>query len=75
VAGPKIIAMTASALKDDWEMCLAAGMDGYISKPTRIGAIREALEACSKKGDDLEGTGAKMHKSGNRGSGITIRSN
>ncbi len=36
-------------------MCLAAGMDGYISKPTRIEAIRDALEACSKKDGDLRG--------------------
>ena len=50
--GPKIIAMTASALKGDREECLAAGMDGYISKPTRIGAIRDALEACSKRDGD-----------------------
>jgi len=28
-------------------------MDGYISKPTRIGAIRDALEACSKRDGDL----------------------
>jgi PAS domain S-box-containing protein len=45
--GPRIIAMTAIALKGDREKCLAAGMDGYISKPTRIEAIKEALEACS----------------------------
>jgi len=42
--------MTAIALNGDREMCLEAGMDGYISKPTRIEAIREALEACSKEG-------------------------
>jgi hypothetical protein len=47
--------MTSSALKGDREMCLAAGKDGYISKPTRMVAIREALEACIKKDGDLEG--------------------
>jgi len=28
-------------------------MDGYISKPNKMVAIREALEACSKRDDDL----------------------
>ena len=40
---PKIIAMTANAMKEDRDRCLAAGMDHYISKPVTIENLRRVL--------------------------------
>jgi PAS domain S-box-containing protein len=47
--GPKIVAITAYALEGDREMCLEAGMDGYISKPVQKRELVEVLKRCSQR--------------------------
>jgi CheY-like chemotaxis protein len=53
---PRIIAMTANAMRGDREQCLDAGMDDYISKPVRIEDLVASLERCAPQSIELAAT-------------------
>jgi signal transduction histidine kinase/CheY-like chemotaxis protein len=56
-----IIAMTAHALKEDAESCLAAGMDAYVSKPIQA---EEFIELVELLGESENGAKAPTEEAG-----------
>ena len=59
-----IFAMTAHAMKGDRERCLAAGMDGYISKPIRAEQFLAVVEGRAPKADGPEPEGGSAARPG-----------
>jgi CheY-like chemotaxis protein len=44
-----IIAVTANALKGDREQYMASGMDGYVSKPISLEALKSEIQRLTRK--------------------------
>lgn len=59
-----IIAMTAHAMKGDCDICLQAGMDGYVSKPVRHQELWRAIENVMRPGAGVEVSPAPQEQLG-----------
>jgi CheY-like chemotaxis protein len=49
-----IVALTASALREELALCLAAGMDGVVTKPITLEVLQRALSRYARRESQLQ---------------------
>jgi signal transduction histidine kinase/DNA-binding response OmpR family regulator len=54
---PRIVAMTADAMQEDRDRCLAAGMDDYLTKPVRTAELIGAIQQTQRRNATPESRG------------------
>ena len=50
VTRPHIVALTASVFDENRALCLAAGMEGFLTKPAQLAELSRAITATSQAG-------------------------
>jgi two-component system sensor histidine kinase/response regulator len=59
-----VIALTAHAMRGDYERCIAAGMDGYLTKPIRPQELDEMLAKCLVRKAELSNASERAAQTG-----------
>ena len=60
----RIVAMTADVMKGDRELCIAAGMDGFVAKPLRSRLLCDAVETTGPASHQTLDWGASLQHVG-----------